>query len=303
MKIRAILAAAGTAVLALTLAACTPTDPLDSGGGPAGQRTAGSRTIVVGSQAYASNEIIAEIYAQALEGAGYTVSRRFDIGQRDAYWPSLQKGEIDVFPEYTGNLLQYLDTDAAARSAEDVIASLRRALPASLAALDYAEAADQDSYTVTADYAATHHLETIGDLRKVPDRVTLGGPAELEKRPYGPTGARGTYGLDLGFEATGETTVEALQAGTIQVGNVFTADPRIKTEGLVTLADPKSMFLSSNVVPIVKAELSDEMAQVLDPVDSALSTDELIGMNVANTDGAQQPAEIAKDWLSEKNAR
>lgn len=300
MKMRRILAATGAAVVALTLAACGNSDPLDSGGKSAGNKAGSGQSIVVGSQAYASNEIIAEIYAQALEHAGYKVDRRFNIGQRDAYWPSLKKGEIDVFPEYTGNLLQYLDADTKARSANDVFTGLKKALPSSLVALDYAKAADQDSYTVTADYAAKHRLKTIADLKKVSGKVTLGGPPELEKRPYGPIGAKRVYGLDLGFEATGDTTVEALQAGKIQVGNVFTADPRIKTKKLVPLKDTKDLFLSSNVVPIVSADRSAKVAKVLDPVDADLSTNDLIEMNVANTEDAQQPKKIAKDWLTRK---
>ncbi len=93
---------------ALALAGCTTGDPLapeETGDGGNGE------TIVVGSQAYYSNEIIAEIYAQALENAGFTVERQFQIGQRDAYIPELEAGDVDLFPEYTGNLLQFYDPD------------------------------------------------------------------------------------------------------------------------------------------------------------------------------------------------
>ena len=69
---------------ALALSGCATGDPLDSG-----SSSGASETIVVGSQAYYSNEIIAEIYSQALENAGFTVERKFQIGQRDAYLPSL----------------------------------------------------------------------------------------------------------------------------------------------------------------------------------------------------------------------
>ena len=75
-------------------------------------------TIVVGSQAYYSNEIIAEIYAQALESAGYEVERRYQIGQRDAYLPELESGAVTLFPEYTGNLLQYYSPDTTATQAD-----------------------------------------------------------------------------------------------------------------------------------------------------------------------------------------
>ena len=134
----------------------------------------GSTTLVVGSQDYYSNEILAEAYAQALEGAGFTVDRQMRIGQREVYMPELEAGSIDVFPEYTGNLLQYLDSDATARSTDEVYSALQTALPSGLRALEQAPATDQDSYVVTADFAAEHSLSSIGDLAGA-GPLTLGG--------------------------------------------------------------------------------------------------------------------------------
>ncbi|WP_105566909.1 ABC transporter substrate-binding protein [Microbacterium halophytorum] len=298
MKTTKLFAITGAAALTLTLSACGSSDPLAEE--PADGGAASGEAIVVGSQAYASNEIIAEVYAQALENAGLTVERQFSIGQRDAYMPSLESGEIDVFPEYTGNLLQFFDEGTEARTPDDVAAALDDALPESLVALEYAPATDQDSYTVTRAFAEENGLTSIGDLAGVEGDVTLGGPPELEERPYGPIGAKDVYGLDLGFEATGDTTVEALLAGQIQVGNVFTADPRIETEDLVPLEDTDGLFLSSNVVPIVSADVEGDVADVLDPVSAALTAEELVAMNVANTADAQQPEQIAEEWLAEQ---
>lgn len=290
---------ASTGALVLALAACGSGDPLsddDEQGGGSGS----GDTIVVGSQAYPSNTIIAEVYAQALEGAGYDVERQFNIGQRDAYLPSLENGEIGLFPEYTGNLLQFFDEGTEARSPDDVYAALAEALPDSLAALEYAPATDQDSYSVTQEFAADNDLTTIADLADVDGTLTLGGPPELEERPYGPKGAADVYGLDLEFSATGDTTVEALVAGEIQVGNVYTSDPKIETEDLVPLEDTDGLFLSSNVVPIVSSDLADELADVIDPISAELTGDELVAMNVQNTEDQMEAEEIATAWLSEK---
>lgn len=290
----------GAGVLALSLASCGSGDPLaeETEGGDADSGS--GESIVVGSQAYASNEIIAEVYAQALENAGFEVERKFSIGQRDVYMPSLENGEIHLFPEYTGNLLQFLDDTTEARTPDDVYAELGEALPDGLEALAYAPATDQDSYSVTQQFADDNQLTTIADLANIDGTVTLGGPPELEERPYGPSGAESMYGVDLAFEATGETTVEALLAGTIQVGNVFTADPRIESEGLVPLEDPDGLFLSQNVVPIASADIAADIAEAIDPVSAALTSEELVAMNVANTTDAQQPDEIAAGWLSEQ---
>ncbi|WP_417367451.1 glycine betaine ABC transporter substrate-binding protein [Glutamicibacter arilaitensis] len=293
MKLKQIFPATALVLAGgLVLAGCSSSDPL------AGDSSSGdSETIVVGSQAYYSNEIVAEIYAQALENAGMEVERKFNIGQRDAYMPQLEDGSIDVFPEYTGNLLQFYKKDTEARSADEVYSELQKALPDSLAVLEAAQASDQDSYTVTKKFAEENKVTSIEDLADVDKKLTLGGPPELEQRPYGPKGLESTYGVKADFSATGDTTVEDLVAGTVNVANVFTADPRIKTEQLVVLEDPKSLFLASNVVPLVSAEQSEELATVLDPVSQKLSAQTLVELNVQSTVGQQSAADIASAWL------
>jgi len=285
---------------ALALSGCASGDPLDSGStSGTGAGSGDSDTIVVGSQAYYSNEIIAEIYAQALENAGLTVERRFQIGQRDAYIPALEDGEVDVFPEYTGNLLQFYDKETTATKAEDVYAALQDALPEGLTVLDQSTASDQDSYTVTKAFADQYSLTSIADLADVDVPLTLGGPPELEQRPYGPTGLKDKYGIDVSFTATGDTTVDALVAGTVNVANVFTADPRIQSQDLVVLEDPEGLLLASNVVPLVNADIADQVADILNPISAALTPEGLVALNVQSVDEKESSDAIAKAWLEE----
>ncbi len=291
------LAIAAALAAGLVLAGCATSSPLDTPSEPAGGGADG--TIVVGSQAYYSNEIIAEIYAQALEGAGHAVERTFSIGQRDAYMPELEAGRIDLFPEYTGNLLQWFDEDTTARTTEEVFAALPAALPAGLTVLDQAGASDQDSYTVTRAFADAHSLTTIADLATVTVPLTLGGPAELAERPYGPKGLKETYGVDVAFSATGDTTVEDLVAGTVDVANVFTADPFIQTKDLVVLQDPKGLFLASHVVPVVNAAVAAEIAGTINAVSAALTPEALVAMNVQSTQDKRSAADIARQFLQD----
>ncbi|MDT0157706.1 ABC transporter substrate-binding protein [Microbacterium sp. ARD32] len=294
-----LAAVTGVALAAtLALAGCGSSNPLDEPSGDSGDK--GGDTIVVGSQAYYSNEIIAEIYAEALENAGFTVERKFNVGQRDAYMPDVESGRISLFPEYTGNLLEYLDQDATATSPDDVYAALQKALPDGLQALDYAEASDQDTYTVTKEFAQQNGLESIADLSKLSTKPVLGGAPELEQRPYGPTGAKEIYGVDLGFSATAQSTLESLLAGQVQVADIYTADPAFQTEDIVALKDPENMILASNVVPIASSDIADEIAKVIDPVSKALSADDLVAMNVKSTVDQASAEDIAADWLKEK---
>ena len=274
-KIRFALAAA-IAATALAVSGCAAADPLNPGGGPSDGASGSADTIVIGSQAYYSNEIIA-----------------------DAYMPSVEDGTIELFPEYTGNLLQWFDKDTTARTSDDVYAALVKVLPKGLVALDQSSATDQDSYNVTADFAEANNLKSLDDLAAVSVPLTLGGAPELEERPYGPKGLLELYGATVGFSATGDTTVEDLLAGTVNIANVYSADPRIQTDHLVTLADPKGLFLASNVVPIANAEIADEIADVINGVSAKLTPAGLVAMNVQSTVELQSPAVIATKWLKD----
>lgn len=282
---------------ALALSGCASGDPLDAGSGDGGD----SETIVIGSQAYYSNEIIAEIYAQALEDGGFTVERSFNIGQRDAYIPSLENGEVDLFPEYTGNLLQFFEPDATATEPDEVYSALGEALPEGLQVLDQSEATDQDSYNVTAEFAEANDLVSLADLANVTEPLTLGGAPELEERPYGPAGLEEVYGATVTFQATGDTTVQDLIAGTVNIANVYSADPRIQTEDLVTLEDPESLFIASNVVPVASADLPEEAADIINAVSAALTTEALVDLNVQSTEDQQSSDDLATAWLEENN--
>ncbi len=278
----------------LALAGCATGDPL----APEPDTDAPAETIVIGSQAYYSNEIIAEIYAQALENAGFEVERNFSIGQRDAYIPAIEAGEVDLFPEYTGNLLQFWVPDTTATQSDEVFAELQAAVPDGLQVLDQSSATDQDSYNVTAEFAEANGLESIADLAGV-DGLILGGFPELEERPYGPTGLESVYGVTVSFQATGDTTVESLLEGIVNVANVFSADPRIGSNGLVTLADPEGLFLASNVVPLASADLPAEAVDIINAISAALTAEGLVALNVQSTVDQESTPAIATQWLTE----
>ena len=293
---RSLMTLAAAAASTLVLAACGSAQSFDGGSSP-------SSTIVVGSQDYYSNEIIAEVYAQALENAGYTVDRQMRIGQREVYMPEIEAGSIDVFPEYTGNLLQYLDSNATARSADEVYTALTGALPQGLRALDQAPATDQDSYVVTAEFAQEHSLASIGDLAGA-GPVTLGGNSELETRPYGPAGLSQTYGVTVAFtpieDSGGPLTVKALRDGDIQLANIYSSDPALADGTVTVLQDPKGLFLASHVVPLASARMDDAAAAVINRVSGALEPSDLVEMNRASTREQKSASTIARDWLASK---
>ena len=296
---RTMITMAAVAASALALTAC---GSAESVGGNASTDSSenGQTTLVVGSQDYYSNEIIAEAYAQALEGAGFTVDRQLRIGQREVYMPELEAGAIDVFPEYKGNLLQYLDQNATARSSDEVYDALRSTLPKGLRALEQADATDQDSYVVTADFAQAHSLTSIGDLASA-GALTLGGNSELQTRPYGPMGLSQTYGVTVGFtpieDSGGPLTVKALKDGDIQLANIYSSDPALADGTLKVLDDPKGLFLASHVVPLASSRVNDDAAAVINRVSAAMDAEDLVEMNRASTMEQKSASQIAREWL------
>ena len=282
---RTMMAAAGAALASLTLAACGTVESLE------GRTSMDASTIIVGSQDYYSNEILAEVYAQALEGSGFQVERQLRIGQREVYMPEI---------EYTGNLLQYLDQNASAHTSQEVYDALATALPMGLRALDQSPATDQDSYVVTSTFAAEHSVTSIGDLAGAGPLV-LGGNSELETRPYGPMGLAQTYGVSVDFtpieDSGGPLTIKALKDGDIQLANIYSSDPALAEGTLTVLEDPDGLFLASHVVPLASARVDDDAAAVINRVSGALTSTDLVEMNRASTVEQKSASQIAHDWL------
>lgn len=295
------LAAIGAVVVgaAIALSGCASSNPLSTGG----SSPAAGGTLVVGSQQYYSNEIVAEIYSQALEAGGYKVDRQFNIGQREVYLPQIEAGKIDVFPEYIGSLLQALDKNAAGGKPDAVHTALAAALPQGLRVLNMADAADQNSWTVTKAFADKYHLTDIASLKNVTEPIIVGGNSELETRPYGPTALKDKYGITTaGFKAVedsgGPLTVKALVDNEIQLANIYTADPNIKSNNLVALADPDGLFFPDNIAPIVSKKVDAKAAAILNNVDAKLSQSTLVELNSESVNDKKSAAVIAKAWLA-----
>jgi osmoprotectant transport system substrate-binding protein len=284
--------------LGLTLAAC--------GGDPTEGEKSATDTITVGSAAFPENEILAEIYAQALEAKGVKVSKKLNIGAREAYIPALQNGEIDLLPEYTGNLLLYVDQEATATAPDDVIAALGDALPEGLEILEASEAEDKDSLNVTPEFSEQEGVTSIADLKKI-DGLRLAANPEFKERPYGIPGMEKVYGITgVKFTAIsdggGPATLKALLDGKVDVANIFSTTPSILANKLVTLEDPENMIAAQNVVPLINSDkASDKVVKCLDAISAELTTQDLLDLNSQNQgDDKVAPAELAKQWLSDK---
>ena len=298
---RRSLVAALALVIALIASACGSSNPL-GGGAISGDL----KSIIVGSADFPESKIIAEIYAQALEANGFTLSRQFGIGSREIYIPAVRDHSIDLIPEYTGTLLKYFDEKSTVTTPDAIELALFRVLPGDLSILVPSPAEDKDSLAVSRETANRWNLKTIADLAAHSPEVKLDAPSEFLNRTEGVPGLKKNYGLDItpnNFVAIsdggGPATVRALVDGTVTAANIFTTSPAIPENDLVVLEDPKNNFPAANVVPLVSSQKkSDELKTVLDAVSAKLTTEDLIELNTATSGNAGvDPDEAALKWV------
>jgi len=259
----------------------------------------------VGSADFPESQILAELYAGALESADVEAETSPGIGAREAYVKAVQDGSVDVVPDYSGNLLLYADPGATATSAEEIMAALPGALPEDLVVLQPSRAENKDAMVVTPATAEKYGLRSIADMAEVCKELVIGGPPEFAERPQGLQGLEADYGCVPGsFEpindAGGPLTVQALLDGDVDVADIFTTTPAIADNDLVVLEDPENNFIAQQVLPLAgRDRLPQEAVDALDALSAKLTTEDLVDLNrkVSGEDPVS-PADAAREWLS-----
>jgi osmoprotectant transport system substrate-binding protein len=294
------------ATVALAVSACGGSNPASttpSGGDKSSK--APTDTIVVGSANFQESVVLAHIYEEVLKAKGVKVSTKLNIGSREAYISALKDGSIDLIPEYSGTLLQFVDKTATAVSPDDVFAALPAALPDGLSVLDKSAAEDKDAIVVTKETADKYNLKSIADLQKVAGKLTFGGPPEIKTRADGLPGFKKHYNVVFGkfksLDAGGPLSENALKNGQVDGADIFTTDPLITKNGWVVLEDPKNNFAAQNVLPLINtAKATDTVKTALNSVSAQLTTQDLIDLLTKVVQEKQDPDAAAKAWLTSK---
>jgi osmoprotectant transport system substrate-binding protein len=269
----------------------------------------GGDTIVVGvSGAFAENQLVAEMYAQVLEHAGYTVERELDLRSRESSQNALESGRIDVKPEYLSSLLLFMDRSAeASEDPADAAGQLRELLRSrGLTLLTPSPAEDTNQFVATAETAERYDLTTMSSLAAVADRLTLGAPAECPQRAFCLPGLKSVYGIVFNdFQPTdvgGPLTIAALSNDEVQVALMFSTDPRISENGFVPLVDDRQLQDAENITPVIRSDtLNDEIRGLLDAVSARLSNDtltDLVGQVVID---GEDVSTVARRFLTEND--
>ncbi len=303
----------GAALLALVVSACSPGEdesPGASAGG--GSQAADLPTLTVGSAGFYESAVVAEIYAQALEAAGFTVERSLEAGARDVTHPALVDGQIDLMPEYVGGYLAVTYGGEPTPDLDETLSALRTELEADgLVALAATPGTDADGFAVRQETAEEFGLTTMSDLAEVADQLTWGVAQECGENPNCGPGLERVYGIDFAsldvqtLGACSTAIAEALNASNIDVAQVCTTQPEIAGFNLVLLEDDGGLAPAQNMVPIVRTEIMDDPAAgdliqaTLNPISALLTTEELTNLGAAIILNGESYEDAAAQWLSD----
>ncbi len=308
----------GMVALAGSLAACGG-DSLEqgkSGSGSSGGGDGKKGSLVVGSAAFTESKVLAELYAQILGDAGYSTSVT-TVKNRELYEPSVEKGEIDVVPEYAATIAEFLNAKVngadkaqekpvASGDADATVAALKKlAEPLGLTVLAPGKAVDQNAFAVSKEFAEKNSLKTLSDLGKSKLKVKIAAGDECEVRPFCAPGLKKTYGIDVtGIDPKGVGTPQSKQAvrdGKVQLVLTTTTDAVL--DGLVFLEDDKKLQNADNVLPVLNTKDAGdpEIAAALGKLTDTLTTEDLAELNRKVDAERAKPADVAKEYLESKD--
>jgi osmoprotectant transport system substrate-binding protein len=310
MSTRAQRATYRTASLIMVTAVCAGCITGTSRGPPSGPDRAGQHTavITVGSFDFPESIVLAAIYGDALKAKGFPVRVLPNLGSRELVDPALMSGLIQVVPEYAGSALQFISLGRLSATADVMVTNKALAELTSgegiVAGLP-AAAQDANAIVVRLVTASRYHLRSIADLASVAPRLVFGGPPECPGRAYCLPGLKQRYGLHfksfIPLDAGGPLTLQALEAGNIDVALLFSTDPGISARHLVALADDRRLQPAENITPLVSrdvvARYGAGLMAVLNTVSARLDSASLRALNaqVENTD--RTPRQVAARWL------
>ena len=290
--------ALGAALLALALVA----GACGSGGG---KKAKGTVTIGV-SGGFAENQLVAEMYAQVLEKAGYTVNRQLDLGGREVSDAALFAGQIDIKPEYLGYELPKLDASAdTSGTPEQVYPRFVAAAKAKgITALAFSPANSTNVFVVTPATAQKYNLSKVSDLAAIAGQLVFGAPPDCESNNACKAGLQSVYGVTFkeikALDFGGPLTVAAIEGGAVDVGELFSLDPTITQKGWVALQDDKSLQVAGNFVAMVRDQVvTDDLTKLINSVTEKLTTDGMLALVGKVQIDKQDVAAVATQFLKD----
>jgi osmoprotectant transport system substrate-binding protein len=311
MHTRRLLAGVVAASAAL-LTACGSSDSSSTATeSPTSSAATDQGTVHISGQNFTEAEIVADMYAAVLQKAGYTPDVKL-VDTRDVYMKDFPEN-VDVVPEYTGAIVEFLNgtyngANAKPITVSDAQKSIDKAKPLldkkGATLLNPSEATDTNAFFVSKDYSEQNDVTTLSDLKG--KSVVLAAAPDCKGRLDCEGGLSSTYGIDitkilpLGYAST--QTYDSVIKGESQLGETSTTDGTLESQGLVLLPDDQHIQPAQNLVPMVSTDFLQAHPDVADPLNnlmSALTTDALTQLNAQVAVDRAKPEDVAQQWLSD----
>jgi len=282
-----------------TVATTTTTTSAASGPG------VGKPAVTIGDKNFAEENILGQLYTQALQAKGYTITLKENVGSSEIIYKALTSGQIEMYPEYTGTLLSAIaeQTKEPASAAAAYTQAKAFVEKHGLTLLNYTPFYDSDALATLPSYASAHKLSSIADLKALGKNVTVGAPPEFATRFEGLLGLKQEYGVVPTFKPIAiELSYKALESGQVDVQNVFSTDGQLLSGKFKVLADPKHVFGFQNVAPVVKKSVlaaeGPAFTETLNKVSALLTIKAIQQMNAAVSIDKQSATSVAKQFLT-----
>jgi osmoprotectant transport system substrate-binding protein len=266
--------------------------------------------IIIGSTNFEEQAIVSNIWADVLIKAGYKVTVEPSLGTRAIVVPAIEKGQINLEPDYAASLLDYLNNGKAPAAGDNIATAIpadQKALASfGVTVLPASKALDTNVFAVTKATAKKYHLTTISSLKPYASKLTLGGPPECPTTAGCELGLKKVYGLKFaGFKSldeAGPLSVAALKNGEVQVVELFSSDGNVVSNNFVALTDNKHLEGADYIIPVIRKSVDTPgVAKVLNTIDAKLTTDAISELNLDVTAKQEQAPAVAQAWLKSIN--
>jgi glycine betaine/choline ABC-type transport system substrate-binding protein len=319
-RARAVLALFLALALSLGVTACGSSDDdtsstsADTTGGEGGGAIVsnpdnGKVSLTIGSKNFPEQEILGEIYAQALAAVGYKVKSDLNLGSETVAHQAVKSGTISGYPEYASTAL----TSFFGKEPEEVPADAQQAGEMAnaefekegLTAFAPTPFASANAVGTLKKTAEKYELEDVSDLEGVSEELSLYGSPECRQRIDCLAGLEKLYGLkfksfnpvDIGLRYT------VLDKGQADLSILFTTDPQLAAEAdkYVILEDDKHVFPAGNVIFVTKQSVAEKAGpdyeKTILEVQKGLTLPVMQELDARVELEKQTPAEAAKSYL------
>ena len=261
-------------------------------------------TIRVGSKDFTENEIVAELYALALEDAGYKVERIMDISSSVIH-TAIVNDEIDLYPEYTGTgLISILKMDPLT-DAQEVYETVKEAYAEQydLVWLDYAQANDGQGLFISRKASDEYGITTISQLQENASKLRFASQGEFDEREDGLPGLEKVYGP---FEWASSKVYDnglkyqVVESNEADVSPAYTTEGRLsETDKFILLEDDRHVWPPYNLAPVVRGDVykeNPEIGEILKKVNETLDTAAITALNAKVDVDKEEYEDVAEEY-------